>query len=139
MLLEVTINGQPPSAAFPVSEGMFWYLRSAFEKFAKETGIVIDIDGEAEIEDGCLLELFLTLEPITDEARVSSLESLDEVGLDEARSQITMYQTPREEGLAMIEGVMTRANEAYNEGKAMRIRGIEENQDGEQAVHGNTH
>ena len=131
MQLEVTTSGDSSPSAFAISEGMYWYLRSSFEKFSQETGIEIEIDGSAEIEAGCLLELFLTLEPVADAARSSSSETLKEVGLVDERNQIMMYETPREEGLAMIEGLMERANDAYNEGNTLRIRGVEENQTGE--------
>jgi hypothetical protein len=128
MQLEVTTVGQSSVDEFLISEGIYWYLRSAFEKFAEETGIHIEIDGEAEIAGGCLLELFLTLEPVANAARSSSSQYLEEIGLVEDRNQLMMYQTPRKEGLAMIDGLMERANDAYNEGYTLRFRGLEDAQ-----------
>ena len=124
--LDVATSGTADSLS--ISEPMYWYLRGTLEQFREETGIDLDIDSdaEAEIEGGCLLELFLALEPIAAEVRHSTAESIQEVGLVEERNQIMMYQTPRTEGLATIENLMERANNAYNEGSVLKIRGAPE-------------
>ncbi len=128
MKLEVTTIGDPDSTSLTISEPVYWYFRSAFEKLAEETGIDVDIDcdTDAKIEGACLLELFLALEPLASEVRGSSDRYLQEVGLVEERDQMMMYQTPRDEGLAMIEGLMERANTAYNDGFGLRIRSASE-------------
>ena len=131
MHLEVTTSADSPPDEILLTEGIYWFLRSAFDGFTEATGIEIDIEGCAEIEAECLLELFLSLEPLANDVRSSSAPYLEEIGLAEGRDQITLYQTPREDGLAMIERLMDRANEAFNEGATLLIRGVGENQSGE--------
>ena len=117
------MTGAPDSETHTISEPIYWFLRGAFERFTRETGIEVDIDSQAEarIEGACLLELFLTLEPIAADVRGSSDKYLQEVGLTKERDQTILHKTPLKEGLAMIEGLMKHANAAYNGGSALKI------------------
>ena len=107
-----------------IPDSLYWYLHSAFEKFEETTGICIALDSTAMVDIEYLLELFITLEPVADAARGETGEFLKEVGLVDTGDQIMMYETPKAEGVALIESLMKRANDAFNWDRTLLIQGV---------------
>jgi len=112
--LEV-FQGDAKTPVLKITEGLWWFLNSrGFDQFTSETGIMILQDAQTKVELNFLPALSYSLAGVVADLRCRRTKYVTEVGLDETRTQITAFETTREDAIRTVVSLIAAAREAYD-------------------------